>query len=91
MDGKENIDEALTRTLHHVAPHKPGLMVAAARSASELKDFIDGRFLLVRTSVQATIDQLQKIRSAAEQGDCTEVLRLLDEKVTADPRSQETS
>jgi len=72
------LEACLSKTMHHVAPHKIGLMAAAgALTASEMRY----RFQLVTDDLGPVILKITKIRNAVENGDLEAVKNLLNEDV----------
>ena len=73
-----DLQNCLMTTLHHVAPHKAGLMTALRGYIdTEMMAFLNER---VAAEVQTALKQIQKIQAAAKEGKLDEVVRLLDEK-----------
>ncbi len=74
---KGDLVDCLTLTLHHVAPHKPGIMAIGGSHIET--SLVRHQFKRITAEVTLAIEHIKKIRAAAEQADCKEVLTVLDE------------
>lgn len=72
---KGTMEDCVSRTMHHVAPHKAGLM---ALSGGLTLHEVKYRFKLVHDNLEPLGRALAGIRAAAEGGDCKTILELLN-------------
>lgn len=73
---KGTLVKCLNMTKHHVGKDKVNSFVYAGEFTPETVEY---RFGLVRANIDAALDQIEKVRAAAESKGCTEVLEALDD------------
>ena len=75
-----NLERCLMTTLHHVEPHKAGLFSLPPRGQYVETETVALQHKRITAEVRTALDQIQKIKAAANGGNLTEVVRLLEEK-----------
>lgn len=79
MKEKGKIEECLNKTLHHVQPHKIGML--CLDGAFGLEQVASYRFKLVTDNLTPVLQMIREIRVAAEKGDCNAVLEVLNREI----------
>lgn len=73
-----NIERCISKTRHHVTPHKAKLMAAAGVLTLGQVAY---RFKLVDDNLCEAEKKLREIREAAEKGDCVAVLKAMNDQI----------
>ncbi len=73
------IDECLTMTIHHVGPHKAGLM--SGGDSSIPTGAVRSRFQLVTDNLTAAQETLRAVREALESGNLSGALEALNQQI----------
>lgn len=74
---KGDLLDCLTKLAHHVAPHKPRLMLGAGCSIDELQY----RFNLIREEAEIAEKQVARMKQVAEEKGYKEILDIINEEV----------
>jgi hypothetical protein len=79
---KGTIENALSKTIHHVAEHKVDLIFMASTFSG--RDFVKEmkyRFQLVRDNLEPIMRKVEELRVAADTGDLEKVREILNSQV----------
>ncbi|OGG50993.1 hypothetical protein A2763_00100 [Candidatus Kaiserbacteria bacterium RIFCSPHIGHO2_01_FULL_54_36] len=70
-----DLGKCLSMTIHHLEPHKVRLMAALGGLDEE---FVSERFSNAIANIRLIAEIIQQVRLAAKQGNCEQILKILD-------------